>query len=256
MRISTRWIWPRRLAAAGVLLAVAGGMMGQTQPIKLAGSYVFWAGVGLALLAFMMPIMVSVIHVSPATTVMIVLGIVFLFALPEMLVFLVTGGSGNPITSALPAVTGFGTSNSWSNWLEAISLYIVPGLLIGAPEMLRREMLRTKVESGAVPVPSVKDSREDGVARVKRLLPGWLAAGAAVATGLYAFLLHFGQGPLAKLSWLQLAVATALAAMFLVPPYKLIARAIWERGIAEVFDPGCWLTEWQKIKADVNDTFS
>jgi tetratricopeptide (TPR) repeat protein len=99
------------------------------------------------------------------------------------------------------------------------------------------------------------DGQADGVARIKRLLPGWLAAGAALATGLYAFLLHFLGGPLAKLSLLQLIVAIAFAVALLVPPYRWIARACWELGIAEVYNPARWRKEWLKIKDDLKDAF-
>ncbi len=249
MWASERWRYRGRLGAAGGLLLVAGVVMVTFQSTKHVGTYSVWAGVGLLLAAWLMPVMISIIRMSPATKVMLVLGIAFLCALPEVLVSLATGGSGRLTLRAFEDLTGI-DSQGWSSWVEMTLLYLVPGFLIGVPEILRHQVM-----SGAPGVPKAVDGEEDNAARIKRLLPGWIAGCAALATGMYAFILHFEGGPLAKLSLPQLAVADVLAIAFLVPPYRLIARAIWNQGIAEVFDPGRWRTEWRKTKSGVNDVF-
>jgi Clp amino terminal domain, pathogenicity island component len=240
----TKWpfFW---LSLLGFSVFLAGAEMYRFQVTKPASAYFIWAGVAFDLLVMWRLVLRAMSPARPTTAVVVILAIALLFAFPSVLVFLVTGGND----SSLVIAALFRTPRH-SGWLrsallmpETLLLGLVPGLLIAAPEILRRWV--RWLNSGAFRMPS----------RLTRRLPGGLAAGAALASGLFAFLLHFGGGPLAKPSLLQLAVAIVFAVTLLVPPYRFIARVCWERGIAEVFDPGCWRKEWREAKAEVIDTF-
>jgi hypothetical protein len=242
LQVRKRLFW---LGLFGFSVFLAGGLMYRFQATKPASAYVIWAGIAFNLLVMWRSALRAMSPARPATAVVVVLAIMLLFAFPLILVLLVTGGNDGSI-----AIVALFVTPRHSVWLrsalvipDTFLLSLVPGLLIAAPEILRRWV--RWLNSGAIRVPP----------RLKRRLPSWLAAGAALATGLFAFLLHFGGGPLAKPPLPQLAVAILFAVTLLVPPYRFIARVCWERGIAEVFDPGCWRKEWRETKTEIIDTF-
>jgi hypothetical protein len=215
MRVWRGWTWRRWLGAVGVLLFVAGQIMRLFPPLWFAAQYLSFAGIVVAALAVWLSTAIKGTRPSPMSVVGYLLAIAVLFLFPVILVSLATGGSGSILAyfAYFWRPRHIGLLRAELTGLLATPLLLVPFFLISLPEMLRM-----KVESGPAPASRTMDGQADGVARIKRLLPGWLAAGAALATGLYAFLLHFLGGPLAKLSLLQLIVAIAFAVALLVPP--------------------------------------
>lgn len=233
------------------LLFATGLVMSLFQPTRFVGGYFVIAALALLELGASFVITVKSTGAAPASLIVVMLAYSALFVFPVVLVSLATGGSVSSFAYLWRTGHGhMGYLRTQLGYLAEGPLFLVPVLLIALPEFLRRQ-----VECGPAPVASAMDGQADGMARIKRLLPSWLATGAALSTGLYAFTLHFLGGPLAKLSLLQLLVAIAFAVALLVPPYRCIARACWERGIAEVFDPAHWRKAWLKIKEDLDDAF-
>ena len=243
------------LGAVCGLLFAAGLVMSLFQPTRFVSGYFVFAALVLLELAALFVITIKSTGTPPAALVVVVLAYSALLVLPVVLVSLATGGSTSGFADLwrpLPRHMGYlgNLGTEWGFLAQGAPVFLVPVLLIALPEVLRRQ-----VECGPAPVARAMDGQADGAARIKRLLPSWLAAAAALSTGLYAFTLHFLGGPLAKLSLLQLVVAIAFAVALLVPPYRCVARACWERGIAEVFDPAHWRKAWLKMKDDLDDAF-
>lgn len=254
LMVITQWVWKRwgwrgRLGAAGGLVFVVGTGLEIHKATNVAGAFCVWAGFGLVLLALLTPALIRAIHAKPATKVTFVLAVAFLCALPVVLVSLATNGSVGVTLRSFEDMTGI-DSRGWSSWAEAWLLLLVPEILIGAPVILR-----SHVKSSVPGVESAGNGEDVGVARIRHLVPSWIAIGAALATGIYGFMLHFGDGPLARFSLPQLTVAVILAVMLLVPPYRLIARAFWNRGVAETLNPERWRADWRRLISDVNETF-
>ena len=126
-----------------------------------------------------------------------------------------------------------------TSWRSALH-FLIPGLLIGLPSLLRRRLTWT-----------------DAPPDVQALLPTWLAIFAAAATAGLVSTLHFVKGGQLANMRPTLVIAAITAVVFLVFPfYSLLARACWQRGYRMVFfDPAQWWEEqtyagaviWQAI---------
>jgi hypothetical protein len=217
-RLSLLWAW-----LVGILggLSVASG----AATYVIAGAQ----GLGTALLATgLMLICASVlVHgivdsavwlsraTSRTTTWLLILSLVgFIFLFPPFLVFLAT--NGNSAVFAASGNTGIGV-------FSTVLLGSIPFLLVGLPEILHRMLSWDRVSDST-----------------KGILPCWLAAVAALVTGLYVLLLHFFGGPLAGVALGPLCAALLAALALLTPFYKLIAAACWERGIMDVVHLAHW----------------
>jgi len=179
------------LGAVYGLLFATGLVMSLFQPTRFVGGYFVFAALVLSPLTAWFVFTAKSTGTPPAALVVVVLAYSALLVLPVVLVSLATSGS----TSGFAYLwrPGHGHRGYLGTQLVVLAggpLFLVPILLIVLPEVLRRQ-----VECGPAPVARAMDGQADGVARIKRLLPSWLAAGAALSTGLYAFTLHFLGGP-------------------------------------------------------------
>jgi hypothetical protein len=88
----------------------------------------------------------------------------------------------------------------------------------------------------------------DGTSELtRRNLPSSLAGIAAIATGLYALLLHFSRGPLASVRLAPLTAAILFAVVLLMPPYRSVAIACWREGLWDVV----FLRRWRAEHAEM-----
>ena len=177
----------------------------------------------VSFLAFLGHELMQWTEAPPASRALILLGILFLYLFPSALVFLATNGQADFLAAVL-SVFRSGNGLGWLTFPEFVLLVSVPSLLILLPEALRR-IIRKSVVSDLT----------------KSVLPGWLAAVSSLATGVYIFALHFDKGPLSRTSLNQVTFAAIAVALLLAPIYKSIVEACWERGIADVFNPGSWI---------------
>ena len=226
-----RQTWTKRiLAVSATIFLMIGGvdfLVGSPQnSLANVASWTIVVLLDLAILLFF-GAQVSRVTALSATRVLVALTVVFLFCFPPLLAFLATNGGVDFIHILLQE---FNSKYSWLGIVQYLLQASVPILLIVFPEMVRRRL------------PGNGKS-----ARVYELVPVQLASVAALATGLYALTLHFAHGPLAKVSANQLAFATIAVVVLLSPIYRYIAKACWERGIAEVFDPGDWLSRQKEL---------
>jgi len=189
----------------------------------------------LACLAFLEHELAKV-TASSAARVLVPLAVAFLYLFPPILVFLATSGNVNSFRLAT------GLLNETLTWAVALGFLLlasVPLLLVVVPEILRRKLVGINVSA------STKDA-----------LPKELGTAAALATGLYAFTLHFSQGPLARISISQLLFAIIAVVLLLGPFYRSIANVCWERGIAIAFSPAFWLIRPVAIISELRKIFA
>lgn len=156
----------------------------------------------------------------------------FLALVPVFVVFLVTNGDTR--------LLNLGLVGGGADQLALCFDFLIPGLLIGLPSLLRRRLTWT-----------------DAPPDVQALLPTWLAIFAAAATAGLVSTLHFVKGGQLANMRPTLVIAAITAVVFLVFPfYSLLARACWQRGYRMVFfDPAQWWEEqtyagaviWQAI---------
>ena len=138
----------------------------------------------------------------------------FLAVVPVFVVFLVTNGDTR--------LLNLGLVGGGADQLALCIDFLIPGLLIGLPSLLRRRLTWT-----------------DAPPDVQALLPTWLAIFAAAATAGLVSTLHFVKGGQLANMRPTLVIAAITAVVFLVFPfYSLLARACWQRGYRMVFfDP-------------------
>ena len=247
----TKLTWVGRLAAAGVVVLLAGGGLGFAGKAsglslaRLAGGVAVTAGFLTVLVSAVIGIVIELwkLHrrvrslgaarVVSAVT-LYVGALVFLALFPVIAAALATSGLIG--VKAIYTATGGGTQGFGNYWLGIIILWCpsaVLGLVVIFPQILHMK----KVSWGP-----------------ERVLPAWLAGFAAVLTWLFVFVLYFNglhpQGGAAAL-----AVGGVFAAVLLAPFYQFLARSCWQRGTAKVFDPREWWSSWSKAYQEVRLAF-
>ena len=125
--------------------------------------------------------------------------------------------------------------HGWANVCEALLMAIVIVTLTGFPHVFLHSRLPWNGTSDLT----------------KRLLPSSLAGIAAIATGLYALLLHFSRGPLAEVPLGPLTAATLFAVVLLIPPYRSVAIACWKWGLWDVVFLRRWKAEHAEMMREV-----
>jgi hypothetical protein len=216
---------PGRMALAGTAALAVGVAIGGWWLARV-GVAVAYAGLGLLGLAAVVMIARGIREELPretsiAATVAIEAGLLFLLVgFPLVLLVLATAGAYHaaPATTAAKAVPR--VAGDVLAVLERGCYVAIPWLLIAIPESLRRRR-KWKCASDLA----------------RALVPAWLAAGAAVATWTYVFLLHFFGGALAGPSLEAVAVGGLATAALLAPPYQFVARSFWQHGAVVVLDP-------------------
>jgi hypothetical protein len=225
------------LGITGAIMVAASEALEPGQVGRPGGKPAFWVGfvlfwVGLALI---WPYAIKFLRWEGEGTGLKVIFLVLLCAfilvsfIPTV-VFVASGGN----TAIFSAVTALGESTSIRPELEGIPVDLIPVLLVGGPELLRARL-----------------AFEDATALTRRLVLGWLAAGAVVLTCSYLFLLRFFSGPLATLNIGALLAAALAVAVLLTPLYQSIAQACWRRGIIDILDPAKWAETRQQVTSEI-----
>jgi hypothetical protein len=235
-----RLTWAERLLAVAAtlfMMAVALGLAVHADQAFLGGivGWIITILIYLAVLAYF-GTQLSRVTAAAATRLIIALGIIFLYGFPPLLAFLATNGGSNFPSLLLQQ---FNSGDGWLSIIQLILQALVPLLLIVLPEILRRRLAYAERSK-----------------TVDELLPIQLTFAAVLATGLYAVTLHFANGPLAKISINQLAFAILAVAVLLSPFYRYIATVCWERGIADVFNPGNWVNQQQELAKLLRKAFA
>ncbi len=227
--------WERWLASAAILVfvTVLALRFTATWPVQwrvdLAG-----AGFDLGLLAFLVFVIrwfirdmsedMSVV----AARAQLLLLLAFCFSFPAFLVFLATNGNTGAFMFFNQSQSS--SHSAWLGGLEGLALLVIPALLLMIPQLAHRRLVWSSTPQ-----------------LTRNVITGWLATGAALSTGLFAFMLHFYGGPLAGVGLGQLAVGMLFAVALLVPIYRSVARACWERGVLHIIDLGRWSADWRNV---------
>lgn len=129
-------------------------------------------------------------------------------------------------TLASNGAYGSGHTGTAYGQAEFYLIIAILWLLVGVPDgVFRREL----------------DLDDEGSAR--KAILGLLVTAAAILTGIYILMLHFG-GPLHKIS-LGTLVAGIIFTIFLVrPAYMALVRACWQRGVIGAISPKPLLRLW------------
>src|SRR6266487_919396 len=77
----------------------------------------------------------------------------------------------------------------------------------------------------------------DGEGNAQRVLVRILVMAASLLTGAYILMLHFDNGPLNDVSMRALIPGIIFTVFLIVPTYRSVAKACWQRGIRGLFSP-------------------
>jgi hypothetical protein len=94
----------------------------------------------------------------------------------------------------------------------------------------------------------------DGEEHAQRFLLRLISTAAAILTGIYILLLHFG-GPLRGIDTGQLAAGIILAMFLIAPIYMSLAKACWQHGIRDVVSLRPLRNTWGKVLAELGEAF-
>jgi hypothetical protein len=148
----------------------------------------------------------------------------FAFSLffPAFIVFLATNGDAKAFMIS---------DSSAPDWLLIPELFVFaigPGLLFLIPAFAHKRL--------------VWDTTSE---QANRVIAYWLAVGAALSGGVYALMLHFGKGPLAHDRLGPLMAGILFAVVLLVPAYRSVIEACWQRGVLGLVDLGQLGAVWR-----------
>jgi hypothetical protein len=97
-----------------------------------------------------------------------------------------------------------------------------------------------------------------GKGDAQRVLLGLITTTSSVMTGTIFLLAHFDGGPLRNVHMGTLVVGAIGTVVLIAHPYRALARACWQRGVADVFHPaglkqhfGNMVTELGKALASI-----
>ena len=150
---------------------------------------------------------------------------VFLVGFPVVVVAIATSGQ-------IRFVTGYGTG--WQFWLfiqlRAFLIQSVLALVLVLPHYLNKRLEWGKASD-----------------QTKTLLPSWIAALAALATGGQIIMLHYYRGPFSSTPTSTVVIAALLVSALLAPVYKWLVKVVWVKGFSTTFSPG----RWYKVVSEV-----
>jgi hypothetical protein len=95
----------------------------------------------------------------------------------------------------------------------------------------------------------------NGEGNAQRVLVRALVIFAAVLTGVYILLLHFGSGPLEGVSIRALISGIIFTVFLVVPAYRSVAKVCWQRGIGSLFSPKPLAKGWIAALTELNIAF-
>ena len=124
-------------------------------------------------------------------------------------------------------------ASRWMAWIDFLPLMVAFGLVYEIPKGLRRR-------AGWSP--------QEGT---RKLLPTYLGALAAMGTGVYVVMLHFGGGPLARIGIGRVLIGAVGVMTVTMPLCRWIARQSWDPGIANMLRQS-----WASVKAVSWDVLS
>jgi hypothetical protein len=154
---------------------------------------------------------------------------VFLIGFPVVVVAIATSGQ-------IRFVTGYGTG--WQFWLfiqlRAFLVQAVLGLVLALPHYLKKRLEWDKASD-----------------QTKTLLPSWIAALAALATGGQIIMLHYYRGPFSSTPTSTVVIAALLVSALLAPVYKWIVKVVWIKGLSTTFSPGRWCKVVSEVLREV-----
>jgi hypothetical protein len=225
--------WPVRLTVLGGIFFMIGSITvnipGSSEPSVLIA-------LALWLSAFFIAIKKSQVPRYSAGRLFRVLvvtaGIIVTYeALHEVLrwlTFMAAGGNGTVNYSL------YSSSPSPLEGVEASLVYTVIVLLVWIPQVFFRIQLDTS-----------------GTGDAQRVLLGVITTVSCVMTGISILLGHFDGGPFRNVNIGTLVVG-GIGIIFLVAhPYRSLARACWQRGIADVFYPRAFKQHWVNMAAEL-----
>jgi hypothetical protein len=225
------------LGLAGELLDVA-GFKGAGFVVLAFAAVIFFLGGALAypvsLIMRLFPAAGAAAKATIFVTFYIYVGFFQLFV-----AFVATAGAMSAVHAAYTNQVASGLGGQATGLAGLMCLLAIPALLIGIPEVLRRN----------------GQTWDQAVDPAKARTPAFLAAWAAVATYLYIIAEHFFGGPLAGPPLRVLLAGGIAVAAMLAPAYQIVARACWEHGVAEVLDPARWRKAWRAVSAELGDAF-
>lgn len=244
-----KWLWkqfltrPGRVALAGLVVIVAGALIGSFA-VKGAGDVIAACGVWMLLLAALIYLLNAIGRALPdgtgiAARVTVDAVVLLFLAFFQLLVAAIATSANPSVIAAVATNQGAkGPGGSVTSAVGLACLFAIPLLLVVAPERLRRKRPWNHASELA-----------------RTLMPSWLAASAALLTGLYALAEHFFGGPLAGPSlWVVLVGGLAVAAL-LAPAYQFVARSCWQYGIEVVLDPERWRDTRRKVWRELGGAF-
>ncbi len=217
LRRSLRWAW--RTGALGLLLIELGGIIQQFDTTLTIGEYIAATGFSCLLIFPWISYAVSSLVISPGivtTLALLALSAATIFTLPPFLIYLATNGA-----SLVPFLGP--TINGPVGYVADNLLIVVAGLVVIIPDFIYRRH-------------RWGDVGED----LREYISTWIAGTATVVTATYGILLHFSDGPLARLPWSQIVIGNLVAAVFLRSFYKWVIVACWKSGIVGIFRFDPW----------------
>lgn len=228
--------WPGRLAIAGAALLAPGLVMFNLIPAaQTAGSVLNIIGVLLLLLAGLSRTIAEAIGKlrrsdgrKPGWLFYAVLW-VFVALFAQTMLFLATGGG--PAAYQVDVLNQKGTLG----WLNPVPLILLIVFLIGCPGWLRTQ---------------ISYARASELARGLYLT--MYTSGALVATALYLCLEHFFGGPLAHVHPGPLVAATLAVVALLAPLYRMVVKAVWQYGLADLLDPAAWRARFHQVSEELD----
>jgi hypothetical protein len=154
---------------------------------------------------------------------------VFLVGFPVVVVAIATSGQ-------IRFVTGYGTS--WQFWLfiqvRAFLIQSVLALVLALPHYLNKRIEWGKASD-----------------QTKTLLPSWIAALAALATGGQIIMLHYYRGPFRSTPVSTVVIAALLVSALLAPVYKWVTRTVWIKGLSTTFSPSRWYKAISEVLREI-----
>ncbi len=148
--------------------------------------------------------------------------------------------------AALAAGGSYGSDNTSMGYgnAEYYLTIAVLWLLLGVPQRAFRLELDSHYEE------IIKSPNGEGT--VRNMLVGLLAWMAAILSGIYILLLHFGNGPLKKIGIDTLGAGVIFTIVLLVPAYKSLATTCWQRGIRNTLLLKPLIMRWSKTLTELD----
>ena len=95
---------------------------------------------------------------------------------------------------------------------------------------------------------------QSGEGKSQNVVTVSLAAVASLLTGAFVLLLHSRKGPFSQVDIKALIVGGIFTVFLVVPIYRAIAKACWQRGILGILSPRSFLAHWREAAIEIDTT--